>query len=133
MLVDRFTVHQKGVRYRKASCIRTIFAIIVLYSCIVPIVVFHVWLWIYEMVCFSTFGIPRASFRDYLILDRAKLSKLNLLQKIGCTYCSYANAFAAWAKVIANRTEIYSCAIKHSATRLGHEHQKDFHAYKTYS
>lgn len=46
-------------------------------------------------------------------MDRHKLKYLSLFEKIGCTYCSYANGLLNYAVAIAGRTEIYWCAIRH--------------------
>ena len=51
---------------------------------------------------------------DYLIFDRYQLAYLNILEKINCAYCSYANGLLAYAREIAGRTEIYFCPIKHA-------------------
>ena len=130
MLINRFVVTKSLLRTR--SIILQIIATIAIWSMLPFIVMIHVSLWIYQQVYFSIYAIPKAKFRDYLIIDHYKLSKLNLGQKLACTYCGYANAVAAWCKVVANRTEVYSCAIKHSVHKEGQEHQKDFFAYEDF-
>lgn len=82
-----------------------------------------------RQTAFRIFGIPRVPFSDYLLLDRAQLRKLNLVQRVGCVYCEYANALIAWTKANINILEAYSCAIKHSAHRKGQEHQDTFYPY----
>jgi hypothetical protein len=49
-----------------------------------------------------------------LIFDRYHLAYLNLLEKLNCAYCSYANGLLAYAGEIAARTEQYWCPIKHA-------------------
>lgn len=59
--------------------------------------------------------------RDYLVFDRAHLAYLNLIEKINCAYCSYANGLAAYVKEVAGRTEQFWCPIKH-ARRMPQAH-----------
>ena len=132
LLIDIVTVPKKGLVMRDPPWITAIFAFLVIASCIVPIIIIHCWIWVYEKVYFSAFGIPHVYFRDYLIIDRGRLSKLNLIQKIACVYCGYGNAVAAWLKTVANHTELYSCAIQHNKKKLGQEHQSTFAKYDTY-
>ena len=51
--------------------------------------------------------------RDYFVLDRYRLGYLNAIEKVNCTYCSYANGLIAYIREIAARTEQYWCPIKH--------------------
>jgi hypothetical protein len=86
----------------------------------------------YQAIYFEITGIPKLKRSDYVIFDRAKLSKLNFGQKVNCVYCEYVNGMSAYAKAIANQTEIYSCAIKHHTMAEGQEHQKEFFDYADY-
>jgi len=86
----------------------------------------------YQAIYFEITGIPKLKRSDYVIFDRSKLSKLNFGQKVNCVYCEYVNGLSAYAKAIANQTEIYSCAIKHHTMAEGQEHQKDFFDYADY-
>ena len=81
----------------------------------------------------SIYDIPKCSLRDYVVLDRKKLSKLNLLQKISCAYCGYSNGLTAWFKAVSNRTEAYSCAIKHNSYKKGQEHHVNFYEYDKFT
>ena len=68
----------------------------------------------YQLLCFPLFRIPHVRRRDYWVFDRSHLAYLNLLEKINCAYCSYANGVAAFFKEVAARTEQYWCPIKHA-------------------
>lgn len=127
MYKDRFTVTREPLK--ACSLVVRVIAGTAIWSMIFPIVLLHACLWFYEKIYFSAYEIPKIPFRDYLMLDRQKLSKLRLGQKFSCTFCAYTNAVAAWFKAISNRTEVYSCAIKHSIFVEGHEYQKDFFEY----
>jgi hypothetical protein len=70
--------------------------------------------------------IPLIERKRYVILDRFRLGKLSIWQRINCLYCEYANGIVGYSKAVVNQMELYSCAIKHVAHPLGQEHQKDF-------
>ncbi len=91
----------------------------VIYSKIVPITLVDLGLTLYQWICFPAYGIARVRRRDYLIFDRRHLAYLNLIEKINCAYCSYANGVIAYAREIAGRTEQYWCPIKHARRAIG--------------
>jgi hypothetical protein len=91
----------------------------VIYSLIVPIVLVDIWVMAYQAVCFPVYRIPKVRRRDYLIFDRHHLAYLNIIEKINCAYCSYANGAIAFVREVASRTEVYWCPIKHARRVLG--------------
>ncbi|MEZ5820851.1 MAG: hypothetical protein AB7I42_24580 [Bradyrhizobium sp.] len=99
----------------------------IIYSMIVPILLLDISVMIYQAICFPAYGIPKVSRRDYLVFDRNHLAYLNILEKINCAYCSYANGAIAFMREVAARTEIYWCPIKHARRVLGpHPHYQGF-------
>jgi len=99
----------------------------VIYSLIVPIALLDLSVMAYQAICFPVYRIPKVSRRDYLIFDRHHLAYLNILEKINCAYCSYANGAIAFIREVASRTEIYWCPIKHARRVLGpHPHYQGF-------
>jgi len=99
----------------------------VIYSMIVPIAVLDLSVMIFQAVCFPGYGIPKVRRRDYLVFDRHHLAYLNVLEKINCGYCSYANGAISFMREVASRTEIYWCPIKHARRLLGpHPHYQGF-------
>ena len=100
------------------------------YSLIIPVVIFDVFVFFYQLLCFPVYGIPRVRRRDYIVLDRHKLQYLNIIERFNCVYCSYANGFVAYAQEVGARSEQYWCPIKH-AQRLENPHSRyhDFLAY----
>lgn len=86
----------------------------VIYSLIVPFVLLDVLMSLYQTVCFPVYGIPKVRRRDYFIFDRRYLSYLNVLEKLNCAYCSYANGLVAYVREIGSLTERYWCPIKHA-------------------
>ena len=82
---------------------------------------------VYQAVCFPLLGIARVPRRRYFAMDRRKLAYLNGIEKLNCTYCSYANGLFAYVREVAGRTEQYWCPIKH-ARRVPAPHRQ----YKRY-
>jgi hypothetical protein len=85
-----------------------------IYACAVPFLLLDLSVVIYQAICFPIFGIPKVRRRDYLIFDRGFLAYLNVIEKVGCIYCSYANGLLAYVTEIAARTEQHFCPIKHA-------------------
>jgi len=91
----------------------------VIYALIVPLVLLDIFIIIYQAVCFPVYDIPKVARKDYLIFDRRYLAYLNLIEKINCAYCSYANGLIGYVREIASRTEQYWCPIKHARKVIG--------------
>jgi hypothetical protein len=86
----------------------------VIYSLIFPLLLLDLIVTIYQAVCFPVYGIEKVRRGDYLIFDRYHLAYLNLIEKLNCAFCSYANGLLAYVSEIAGRTEQYWCPIKHA-------------------
>lgn len=98
-----------------------------IYSLIVPIALVDLWVMAYQAICFPVYKIPKVRRRDYLVFDRHHLAYLNIIEKINCAYCSYANGAIAFVREVASRTEVYWCPIKHARRILGpHPHYQGF-------
>lgn len=87
----------------------------VIYSLILPFALLHLFVTLYQAVCFPVYGIPKVPQGDYIRLDRHHLAYLNWVQKLNCVYCGYCNGVIAWVREVASRTEAYWCPIKHAA------------------
>lgn len=98
----------------------------VIYLMVIPLGLLDLAVTLYQMICFPAYGIPKVRRRDYFIFDRYHLAYLNLLQKLNCAYCSYANGLIAYAREIAARTEQYWCPIKHARRVIG-AHERYLH------
>jgi len=102
----------------------------VIYSLIVPIAVLDVWISLYQAICFPVFGIARVRRGAYIVFDRQHLAYLNLIEKVNCGYCGYANGVLAYVREIAGRTEQYWCPIRHAKrVRAPHLHYREFADY----
>jgi hypothetical protein len=86
----------------------------VIYSLLLPLVMLDFWVSLYQLVCFPIYGIARVPRRRYFAVDRHKLAYLNGIEKVNCTFCSYANGLIAYVRDVAARTEQYWCPIKHA-------------------
>lgn len=86
----------------------------VIYALIVPLVFIDLAVAVYQAICFRAWGIARVRRADFVVVDRHRLAYLNMVQKINCLYCGYANGVLAFATEIASRTEQYWCPIKHA-------------------
>ena len=84
-----------------------------IYSITIPLVLLDIWLEIYHRICFAAYGIKYVKRSKYIKIDRQKLEYLNIIEKLNCMYCGYANGLLHYASVIAGETEKYWCGIKH--------------------
>ena len=99
--------------YIRAGDLRSLLTAPVIYSQLVPLVLLDLWVTIYQSICFPIYGIRRVRRAPFLIVDRHQLRYLNGIEKVNCTFCSYANGVLAYAREVAARTEQYWCPIKH--------------------
>jgi hypothetical protein len=110
-------------RYVTGSTLLKVITAPVIYVGVVPMFVLDVFLWVYQAICFPVYGIPKVKRSAYLELDRGDLPYLNLVEKINCAYCGYANGLASYFREISARTEQYWCPIKH-ARRIQAAHSR---------
>ncbi|MBL7021837.1 hypothetical protein ISR92_00715 [Patescibacteria group bacterium] len=82
---------------------------------IIPILVLDFFIELYHKISFPIYGYPYIKREEYIVIDRHKLSYLNLRQKLACMYCGYANGVMAYWVRIAGETEKYWCGIKHGS------------------
>jgi len=90
-----------------------------IYIIILPMLLFDLFVTLYQLVCFPVYGIPKVRRQNHFIFDRHRLGYLNLLEKFNCFYCAYGNGLIAYAHEIAARTEQYWCPIKHARRVTG--------------
>jgi hypothetical protein len=101
-----------------------------IYAGFLPFLFLDLFIGIYQGVCFPVYGIPKVRREDYFIFDRGHLKYLNLVERLNCAYCSYANGLCAYVTEIAARTEQHWCPIKHSRRlRAPHSRYSRFFDY----
>ncbi|MET3665793.1 hypothetical protein [Caulobacter sp. 1776] len=110
-------------KFLSRSSLFTLLSAPVIYSLILPLALADAWVSIYQAVCFRAYGIVRVRRTDYLAFDRNRLGYLNLVERLNCAYCAYANGVIAYAREVASRTEQYWCPIKH-AVRQSDPHRR---------
>ena len=111
------------LRWFKESRPQNVLSAPVIYSMIVPLGILDLFLVLYQMLCFPLYRIPKVRRSDFIVIDRHHLSYLNIIEKINCVYCGYANGLIAYAREITARTEQYWCPIKH-ARRVLDSHRR---------
>ena len=102
----------------------------VIYSLLLPLVLVDLWVTLYQSICFPVYGMARVPRRRYFAVDRHKLAYLNGIEKVNCTFCSYANGLIEYVREVAGRTEQYWCPIKHA--RAGPVSHQRYHGFLDY-
>lgn len=102
----------------------------VIYSLAVPLLLLDAMVSLYQAICFPVYGIPRVRRGDYIVMDRHRLQYLNLIERLHCAYCGYANGMLSYVMEVAARTEQFWCPIKH-AQRLKAPHSR-YHRFLSY-
>ena len=106
-------------RYLFASGFMAIVFSPVVYALIFPLIILDIFVTIYQFVCFPIYNIEKAKRADFIAVDRHHLAYLNVIEKLNCLYCSYANGLLAYAREIAGRSEAHWCPIKHARRTKG--------------
>ncbi len=86
----------------------------VIYFALLPAIFMDAVVSLYQLICFPVYGIPMVKRGPYIVMDRHQLQYLNLIEKLGCAYCSYFNGLIAFVREVAARTEQYWCPIRHA-------------------
>lgn len=110
-------------KFLSRSSLITVLTAPMIYSLILPLVLADAWVSAYQAICFRVYGIARVRRSQYLAFDRDRLTYLNVVERLNCAYCAYANGVIAYAREVASRTEQYWCPIKH-AVRLSDPHRR---------
>lgn len=115
----------------KSKTIPHIISIPFIWGVLVPAVIMHVCIFVYQAVAFRLYGLERVRLRDFISFDREKLSYLRTIDKLNCAYCSYVNGLFAYVCEIGRRTEYYWCGVKHmnQPTNPAFAYQEKFAAY----
>jgi len=118
------------LRYINDAKLKHIISTPFIWLCIFPVALMDITISLYQAVCFPLYGIPKVKRQDYIIFDRQYLNYLNIIEKINCAYCSYANGLFGYFQEIAGRTEQFWCPIKHAGRIKGlHSRYRKFVDY----
>ena len=120
----------KLIPYILSGSLHNFVALPFMYGMIFPLLILDVSVVSYQAICFRLFKIPRVKRSDYIAMKRHRLGYLNILEKINCDYCGYANGLVAFTREIFARTEQYFCPVKHANRVIGaHERYEHFLRY----
>jgi hypothetical protein len=123
-------IKENAFHYVFTASFRHLLSIPFIWAMILPIWLLDIGIWIYQTFTFPLYGIPKVKRRDYIIYDRKFLSYLNVIQKVNCIYCTYANGLFAYAVEVGARTERYWCPIKAAKhPRAPHSQYAEFADY----
>ncbi|MEP7243893.1 MAG: hypothetical protein ABI885_09415 [Gammaproteobacteria bacterium] len=101
-----------------------------IYALVVPFALLDLLVTLYQRICFPAFGVPVVQRGIYMVLDREHLAYLNVIEKMNCAYCSYANGVVAYVREVASVTEQFWCPIKHARRVIGaHDRYAKFAAF----
>ncbi|WP_419176684.1 hypothetical protein [Desulfosediminicola sp.] len=129
-LATQKTFKKNLYRYFRESHLMFVLTTPVIYSLLVPLVLLDVFLTLYQVFCFPVYQITKVARKEYVIIDRQHLAYLNLVEKVNCMYCGYANGLLAYALEIGSKTEEYWCPIKHAKkTKDPHSRYQNFLKY----
>ena len=118
------------VRFVLNSGALQIVAALVIYMQLIPLLLVDLAVTLFQAISFPIYGIAKVTRADYIVLDRHHLAYLNVIEKLNCVYCGYANGVLAYAREIAGRTEQYWCPIRHATQIRGaHSRYKEFVDY----
>jgi hypothetical protein len=107
--------------FLRRSPLATLLIAPAVYGLFIPLALLDLALFIFQVICFTAWGMQRVKRSDYVVEDRHRLAYLNGIEKLNCAYCGYANGVIAYAREVASRTEQYWCPIKH-ALRIRNPH-----------
>lgn len=123
-------VKQSIPRFIRESSPRNLLTAPIIYAMVVPIAIIDIGFSFYQLTCFPIYGIARVRRSRYVVIDRQHLAYLNIIEKLNCVYCGYANGVLAYVREIAARTEQYWCPIRHATRVLApHDHYRRFVDY----
>jgi len=122
-LVKQRELKQGLLKFWRESQVLNFISSPVIYALVVPLILLDLSLTLFQFISFPIYGIRKVPRGDFIVFDRHHLAYLNAVEKLNCTYCSYANGVIAYAREIASRTEERWCPIKHARRVRGVHHR----------
>lgn len=130
VIAEHLQIKTGLIRFLRGSTIGCLLLSPFIYFLIFPLLMLDLSVWLFQVVCFSVWGIERVRRSDYIHLDRRHLSYLNVIEKLNCEFCGYANGLISYVQEVAGRTEQYWCPIKHALrTKSAHRRYRNFLEY----
>ncbi|OFX13327.1 MAG: hypothetical protein A2516_04415 [Alphaproteobacteria bacterium RIFOXYD12_FULL_60_8] len=109
---------------RESGVVHVLFSPVI-YIQIVPLLLLDLAITVFQAIIFPIYGIKKVPREDFIALDRHHLPYLNLIERLNCDFCGYANGLLSYAREIAGRAEEYWCPIKHARRTKG-QHRRYF-------
>jgi len=107
-----------------------ILSVPIVWVCLIPAIFLDIFVSLFQAICFPIYKIAKVKRSDYIVVDRHKLTYLNIIEKANCWYCSYFNGLLGYVSEIAGRTEQFWCPIRHaSRAKSIHKYYKNFAKY----
>jgi len=103
-----------SIKYLAGAKLGHILSAPVIYTLVFPLILLDIMVTLYQHICFRIYGMQRVKRSDYIVIDRQHLAYLNLIEKMNCSFCGYANGLIEYTREVGARTEQYWCPIKHS-------------------
>jgi hypothetical protein len=103
-----------SLRYLLNANLSSVLTVPIIYSMLLPILIVDLGFSLFQHICLRAYGIPVVLRHRYMVNDRHKLAYLNVIEKVNCSYCGYANGVMAYAREIISRTEQHWCPIRHA-------------------
>jgi hypothetical protein len=121
----------------RESELRNVVSAPFVYAMIIPFAMLDIFLFVYQSVCFPLYRIPKVRRSNFVVVDRQHLGYLNVVERMNCMFCGYADGLLAYTRQIVSRTEMYWCPIKHARKILDPHRQyarfADFGAGEQYA
>ena len=122
-LIKQRELKQGLLRFWRESQVLNFLSAPVIYALVLPLILLDLSLSLYQFICFPIYRIRKVARGDFIVFDRHHLAYLNAVEKLNCSYCSYANGVIAYGREIASRTEERWCPIKHAGRVRGVHHR----------
>jgi len=104
--------HFKGRIFPIIGLAKLVFGMPFIYALIVPIVLLDAVATLYQQVCFPIYRMHKIPRSHYMQIKRVGLESLNIVDRLNCYYCSYANGVLRYVQKIAAETERMWCPIR---------------------
>jgi hypothetical protein len=102
----------KGKLFPVIGLAKLVFGMPFIYALILPITLLDALASLYQTVCFPLYRIPRIERGQFMQIRRSGLEALNIVDRLNCYYCSYANGVLRYVQKIAAETERMWCPIR---------------------
>ncbi len=118
----------KGRLFPLIGLSKLVFGMPFIYALIIPITLLDALATLYQVVCFPIYRMPKVERGQFMQIKRTGLEALNIVDRLNCYYCSYANGVLRYVQKIAAETERMWCPIRqlHKKNYTPPTHHTDF-------